>query len=121
MPAAGELLQIAQGQMLHGLLHPVGPGGGLGQQSCSDLSLLRSQTLGSSHLALGPPLESDSISCATDLERKILSLDFSALESRPCPSQTNMFCSSARLSDLQLLRIGCRSTGSWLVSVTSRL
>lgn len=52
MPAAGELLQIAQGQMLCGLLHPVGPGGGLGRQSCSDLSLLRSQTLVSSSLAL---------------------------------------------------------------------
>lgn len=98
MPAAGELLQITQGQMLHGLLHPVSPGGGLGRQTCSDLSLLRSHTLGSSSLALGPPLESDSTSSATDLERKILSLDFSALESRPCQSQTNLFCSSARLS-----------------------
>lgn len=79
MPAAGELLPIAQGQMLPR------PWGGLDRQSCSHLTLLRSQTPVGLKSSPGSTFGVRLCFMHHRLTgRKILSLDFSALESRLC-------------------------------------
>lgn len=70
----------------------------MAQSFLSHLPLLEVGALWSQGYSTGQTLESDSTCCTTDSERKILTLDSSALETRPCWSQTQLFCSSVSLA-----------------------